>query len=100
MAVKKESKFVVVRTYSAGVHFGKLVSQSDDAKVVVLKAARRMWRWSGAYTLNEVAAKGIGAESKVSCPVPEIRLSEAIEVITCTSEGRASLEASKWAPAP
>ena len=99
MAVKKqEKKFVVVRTYSAGVHFGVLVSQSDDGKVVVLREARRMWRWSGAYTLHEVASKGIGPESKVSCLVPEIKLSEAIEVITCTSEGRASLEAAKWAP--
>lgn len=97
VAAKKgsERKFVVVRTYSAGVHFGYLASR--NGKEVVLTEARRLWRWNGANTLNEVATKGVAATSKVSEPVPEIELTEAIEIITCSPAGKKALEAAKWA---
>lgn len=36
-------KEVIVRTYSAGVHFGTL--ESRNGKEVVLKDARRIWDW-------------------------------------------------------
>jgi hypothetical protein len=51
-------KMVIIRTYSAGVHFGELVSQ--EGKEVVLKNARRIWSWRGANTLNEVSLVGYG----------------------------------------
>lgn len=89
-----EKKFVVVRTHSAGVHFGTLEAHED--KKVVLSNARRIWSWRGANTLNEVATKGVAATSKVSDAVPEIALTEAIEVITCSAEGKAALEGAKW----
>ena len=44
-------KYVVVRTYSAGVHIGVLRERAG--KEVVLGDARRLWSWSGALTLNE-----------------------------------------------
>ena len=36
-------KFVIVRTYSAGVHAGTLASQAG--KEVTLTNARRIWLW-------------------------------------------------------
>ncbi len=87
-------RYVVVRTYSAGAHCGRLVERTG--REVVLAEARRIWQWSGAYTLHEVAAAGVSAESKISCVVPTIVLTEAIEVIDCTDMGRASLEGAKW----
>lgn len=70
----------IVRTYSAGVHIGEVVKQ--DGKTVVLKNARRLWSWSGAFTLNAVAVAGVNRKnSRISVPVPEITLTEAIEVI-------------------
>ena len=94
MPQKKPRQYVVVRTYSAGVHVGELVKR--DGREVELANARRIWRWLGANTLNEIAVAGVGAGSKVSQAVPSITLTEAIEVITCTEAGAASLRAAKW----
>ena len=74
--------YVVVRTYSAGVHVGEL--KSRKGKEVVLVNARRLWKWCGAFTLSEVAVEGIKGGSKPSIVTPEIVLTEAIEVIKTT----------------
>lgn len=88
-------KAVIVRTYSAGVHFGYLVSR--NGKEVVLEKSRRLWRWFGAWTLNEVATAGLDtSKSKVGAPV-NITLTEAIEIIDCTPAAIASIEAATWA---
>lgn len=86
-------KFVIIRTYSAGVHCGVL--QSQTGSVVRLTSARRIWRWSGANTLHEIALRGCAEESKISEPVPEIEL-DRIEIIPCSDEARANLERSRW----
>lgn len=89
-------KPVLVRTYSAGVHYGYL--KSRDGKEVVLENARRIWRWFGAWTLNEIATAGLDQKkSKVAAPVGSIVLTEAIEIIDVTAEGAASIEGAKWA---
>ena len=88
-------KFCVVRTYSAGVHIGVVCEANGTA--VLLKNARRLWRWSEARSLNEVANNGVGEESRISEPVPEILLTQAIEVIPCTPKARQNLERSRWA---
>ncbi|HVY12106.1 MAG TPA: hypothetical protein VHB73_00915, partial [Alphaproteobacteria bacterium] len=77
------------RTYSAGVHAGTLKSQ--NGKEVTLTDARRLWYWQGAFTLNDVANKGIGKGSKIPSAVPEITLTEAIELIPCTDAARKSI---------
>lgn len=87
-------KAVIVRTYSAGVHFGYLVSR--EGKEVTLERSRRIWRWFGAWTLSEIATKGLDVKkSKVSAPVT-IALTEAIEIIDCTLAAVQSIEAAKW----
>lgn len=100
MAAKKnEKRIVLVRTYSAGVHVGTLVSRKG--KEVVLENARRVWRWRGANTLNEVATFGIepasGGHSRVSVPVERAELMEAIEVLSVTAVGAKSIETCGWA---
>ncbi len=89
-------KPVLVRTYSAGVHFGYLVSR--DGREVVLKRSRRIRQWYGANTLNEIATSGLNAEqSRVAVPVT-IVLTEAIEIIDCTDAAVKSIESAKWRP--
>lgn len=96
MATKKKlTQYVVVRTYSAGVHIGELVHR--DGREVELALARRIWSWRGANTLHEIALRGVGAGSRVSEPVPSITLLEVIEIIPCTEAGEASLRAAGWA---
>lgn len=73
-------KFVLVRTYSAGVHFGTLVEK--NGKEITLKNGRRLWSWNGALSLSEIATNGIDIKnSKISVPVDEIILTEATEII-------------------
>jgi hypothetical protein len=77
--------YVIVRTYSAGVHCGELVER--NGKEVLLANARRIWSWEGAASLSEIAVRGAGAGSKLPVPVASIVLTEAIEVTTCSREG-------------
>ncbi len=87
-------KAVIVRTYSAGVHFGYLISR--DGKEVTLERSRRIWRWFGAWTLSEVATFGVDiSKSKIGVPI-KITLTEAIEIIDCTDAAIKSLESAKW----
>ena len=95
MATKKAPQVVVVRTYTAGVHIGELAKRAG--KEVTLKNARRLWRWSGANTLNEVATRGVDENfTRISEPVGEIALTEAIEVIACSKEAVSNLTRSRW----
>jgi hypothetical protein len=88
--------YVVVRTYSAGVHVGELVSR--EGKEVTLANARRIWSWTGANTLHEIAKHGVGDMSKVSETLGTVLVTEAIEVLYAEPEGEANLRAAKWAP--
>lgn len=87
---------VLVRTYSAGVHFGTLKSRSG--KEVILTNARRLWQWSGACSLSQVAIDGVNLSgSKISVVVPEITLTEAVELIPMSSKaGQTMMEAQSW----
>lgn len=77
--IKKGTR-VLIRTYSAGVHFGTLISR--EGQEVHLEHARRLWSWQGALSLSEIAAKGVDIKnSKISVPVEEILLTQAIEII-------------------
>lgn len=92
---KQVGRFVLIRTYSAGVHFGTL--ESREGKEVVLRDARRVCYWKGANTLNELIARGPGEGSKISEPTARVTLTEAIEVIDMTPEQHARLAGASWA---
>lgn len=86
-------QFVAVRTHSAGVHCGVLKESAGTA--VVLTDARRLWRWTEAFTLHEVSQEGPGEASRISAPVPSILLTEAIEVIPCSTKAELNLRRSR-----
>ena len=89
-------KMVLVRTYSAGVHFGEMVKRSG--KEVELRNARRIWRWRGAHSLSELSQRGLDHSwSRVSEPVPSILLTEAIEIIACSTAAVKSIASCGWA---
>ena len=94
MAKAKAARVVLVRTYSAGVHVGTLVSR--EGRDVVLADARRIWSWRGANTLHEISLRGVGAGSRISEAVGRIELTEAIEVIDCAAAAVESLSRSVW----
>ena len=95
--MKKQHKFVIVRSRDAGVHAGTLVS--NRGRTVVLKDSIRIWYWSGAATLSELAVYGPNnpASCKFGVPVKEITLLEACEIIVCEPTGaKAIREVPSW----
>ena len=92
---KSKLKPVLVRTHSAGVHFGYMVKRNGQE--VTLERSRRIWRWYGANTLSEIATAGLDiSKSRVAAPIT-VTLTQAIEIIDMTPAGVASIEAAKWA---
>jgi hypothetical protein len=89
-------KKVIVRTYSAGVHFGTLVKKKGDE--VVLDGARRIWRWFGANSCSEIALTGIDTtRSRVAMPVDGHWIKGAIEILVCSDESAKKIESAGWA---
>jgi len=85
-------RICLIRTYSAGVHVGLV--RHMDGREVQIEGARRIWKWSGAFSLSEVSQNGIKKEgSRVGCSVPGMVLTEAIEVIPVTTRAWESINA-------
>ena len=85
-------KKVIIRTYSAGVWFGTL--EQKDGNEVIVRNARRMWRWWAAkgISLSAVSIRGINhGKSKIAEPVDSVWL-EAIEIMPCTETAILSIE--------
>jgi len=84
----EEMPYVIVRTYSAGVFAGYLAQR--DGKEVTIKKARRLWYWSGAASLSQLAMEGVknpGA-CKFPCEVETVTLLDAIEILNITQAAK------------
>ena len=86
--MSKKLKYVIVRTYSAGVFAGYLVSRKGQE--VVLKDARRLWYWKGASSLSQLAMEGVKLpnECKFPCPVNTVELLQVIEILDVTETAK------------
>jgi hypothetical protein len=84
-------KYVIVRTYSAGVFAGTLVS--ENGQEVVLSNARRIWYWKGAASLSQLATDGTSDPENCKFPVEveSIKLLQAIEIISTTQKAQDSI---------
>jgi len=84
-------KYYIVRTYSAGVFFGEIIKR--EGHEVMMRNARRIWYWSGAASLSQLAMEGTKnpSQCKFPCPVDEIILTQAIEIIPCTEQAIKSI---------
>lgn len=80
---------VLVRTYSAGVHIGTLVSA--EGMECLLKDSLRLWKWEGGgLSLSAVATNGI-VKGRLN-RTPEVFLTNAIEYIPITKAAEKTLE--------
>ena len=84
--------YVIVRTYSAGVFAGIL--DQRDGQEVELTNARRIWYWSGAASLSELAQRGTSKpkDCKFPAPVDRVLLTQVIEILSTTEEARKSID--------
>jgi len=85
------SEYVIVRTYSAGVFAGYIVSR--NGREVVMRQARRLWYWKGASSLSQLAMEGVKYpnECKFPCEVDRIELLEVIEILSVTEQAKQSI---------
>ena len=90
--VAKKSNYFIVRTTSAGVFAGEIVSRKGQE--VVMKNARRLWYWRGAASLSQLSQEGVKCpnECKFPCEVPLVILTQAIEILPATAGARKSIE--------
>ena len=82
---------VIIRTYSAGVWFGRLKEKSGNE--VILTDARRMWRWwaKESISLSGLALYCINQEkSRIPGAVESVWL-EAIEIIPVSGKPAESI---------
>jgi hypothetical protein len=84
--------YKLVRTYSAGVFAGEIVSKKGQE--VVMRNARRIWYWSGSSSLSELAMRG--TNDPVNCKFPmevsRVELLQVIEILDVTPEAEKSIK--------
>lgn len=88
----KKKRYVIVRTYSAGVFAGYL--EKRKGQEVVLSKARRLWYWKGAASLSQLAMEGVTCpdECKFPCEVDKVELTQAIEILDVTEKARLNIK--------
>ena len=84
-----KDKYYIIRTYSAGVWFGKI--KSLEGTVGIITEARRLWYWSGAASISQLAAEGTKRpdDCKFTVTITDedgVYLPQVIEVVPCTEE--------------
>lgn len=92
---EKLGRYVIVRTYSAGVFAGYFVSRKGQE--VVLKNARRIYYWDGAASLSQLAMSGTSKPQNCKFPeaVDRVELLQAIEILDVTAAAQESIEGVK-----
>lgn len=92
-----DNRYYIIRADRAGVFAGNINERNGSE--VTLTNARRLWYWSGAATLSQMAMEGVKRpeECKFTMPVNEITILGVIEIIPCTSEAEKSIkEVEEW----
>ena len=86
-------KYVICRTYSAGVFAGYL--ESRNGQEVIMRQARRLWYWDGAASLSQLAMEGVNQPQNCKFPVAvdRVELLQAIEILDCTEKAKTSIKA-------
>ena len=88
-------KYCIVRTYSAGVFFGKI--KKKVGKEVIINECRRLYYWktNGGISLSEVSKTGLDSDNSKVCSATDNHWCEAIELMACTDEAVKSIQGIK-----
>ena len=90
-----DNRFYIVRADRAGVFFGHIWER--DGSEVTMTNVRRLWYWSGACSLSQLAVDGVKnpGECKFTVIVPEMTILGVIEIIPANEAAVKSIEAVK-----
>ena len=88
------NKKVIIRTNRAGVFYGTLSEFDEVNRIAEIKECRRLWYWSGAASLSQLANEGVKnpGSCKFTVVVPTMQVMEVIEIISCTEEAIENIE--------
>ena len=86
-------KKFIIRTEKAGVFFAEI--KEKNGSELVLTNARRLWHWSGAASLSQLATDGTSGpnDCKFTVVVDEMTVNNWIEIIPCTDKAIESINA-------
>lgn len=91
---KPTAGYHLVRADKAGVFVGRIVRRDDDHGIIELEDSRRIWYWSGACTISDLALHGVTRPPECRFP-PAIPKGHIIrdysETIPMTEEAMASI---------
>lgn len=98
----KKEKFYIIRTHSAGVWFGNIKTNGSvfkGAEFVIINA-RRLWYWSGAASLSQLAVEGTKRpnDCKFTITISDedgVYLPQVIEILPCTDEAVENIKSVK-----
>jgi len=94
-------KYCVVRSYGAGVFCGYVKEQKSEVNGVnvILINSRRIYYWSGACSLSQLAIEGSKDinSCKIAMIVPSQFIANVIEIILMSEEAKDNIEgANVW----
>ena len=84
-------EYVIVRSKESGCHAGYL--KKEEGSAITLINARRLWYWSGAASLSQLAMEGVSSpnDCKFPCEVSKITVYGCCEKISVTATAKASI---------
>jgi len=86
-------KQVIVRAEKAGVFYGTLTA-IENKDTVQLKNARKIYFWSGACAIEQIALEGVKNPNQCQFTVvnEEITIMNCIQINPCTKEASTNIE--------
>ena len=87
----------IIRGDRSGVFFGEITSRIGQE--IIVKNCRRLWYWTGAASISQLALDGTNRpnDCKFTVTVPELTILDAIELIPCSEVAAKSIsEVEAW----
>jgi len=88
-------EYKIVRGQSTGVFAGYV--EKRDGQEVVMRNARRIWYWSGAASLSQLAMEGTSCPDSCKFPqaVDRVEILDVIEILDVTTKAKTSIDGVK-----
>ena len=82
----------IFRGDRSGVFYGEIASRNGQE--VEIRNCRRLWKWSGAASLSQLALEGVKrpANCQFTVTVPSLTIPDLIEFIPCSEAACASID--------
>lgn len=93
--INMENKYYIIRGVRSGVFFGQIAGRNGQE--VELRNVRKLWYWDGACAVEQLSVDGVTNQSdcKFTVVVPEMIVTDAIQIIPCSDKAAKILQEAK-----